>query len=374
MDDIPLYQALIEQEELDAVTDALRLGKLGMGAVVGDFEQAVHKVIDGDSRYVAAVSTGHAALHLSLLIAGVGPGDEVITPSLAHLADVQAIKAVGAEPVFCDIEDATVCIDVDRAAELVGPRTRAIVALDYGCHLCDHDALTALAEERELRIVHDAAHSFGSFSKGRPVGSFSDLCMFSFDPVKALSAIDAGVVVVRTEEELRRVHRLRRIGSSEPAELMYRNVREWTFDVQETGFRYHLSNVHAALGLAQLGKLDRIRASRQAACQRYVDNLGDTPWLRVPDTSFGEVNPFLFYVRVGDGRREDFRSKLEAFGIETGVHWHPAHRLTQFADCRQGPLSVTDAVADEIVSLPLHSGMSLDTVDRVCDVALSFPV
>src|SRR5947199_7338814 len=120
MDDIPLYQALIEQEELDAVTDALRLGKLGMGAVVGDFEQAVHKAIEGGCRYVAAVSTGHAALHLSLLIAGVGPGAEVITPSLAHLADVQALMAVVAEHVFCDIEDHTICLDVERAAQLDG--------------------------------------------------------------------------------------------------------------------------------------------------------------------------------------------------------------------------------------------------------------
>src|SRR3954447_20323458 len=183
MDDIPLYQALIEQEELDAVNDALRLGKLGRGAGCGDDEQAAHRPVDGGCRYVAAVSTGHAALHLSLLIAGVGPGDEVITPSLAHLADVQTIMAVGAEPVFCDIDDDTICLDVERAAELVSPRTRAIVALDYGCHLCDHDALAALAEDRGLRVVHDAAHSFGSSWRGRPIGSFSDLLMFSFDPV-----------------------------------------------------------------------------------------------------------------------------------------------------------------------------------------------
>jgi dTDP-4-amino-4,6-dideoxygalactose transaminase len=198
--------------------------------------------------------------------------------------------------------------------------------------------------------------------------------MFSFDPVKALSCMDGGLVVVRTEEELKRIHRLRRIGSSEPAELMYRDERAWTFDALEVGYRYHLSNVHAAFGLAQLAKLERIRATRQAACRQYNELLSGAPGLRVPDTDFADVNPFLYYLRVGSGRRDDFRSKLESFGIETGIHWHPAHRLSLFADCRQGALDVTDRVADEIVSLPLHSGMALDTVDRVCEAVLAFPI
>jgi dTDP-4-amino-4,6-dideoxygalactose transaminase len=374
MDDIPLYKALVEQPELAAVNEAMSSGKLGMGAYVGAFERSARAAIGADDRFVAAVSTGHAALHLSLLLAGIGPGDEVITPSLAHLADVQAIAAVGAEPVFCDIDDDTLCLDVDRAAALVGPRTKAIIPLDYGCHVCDHDAIAALAGEAGLRVVHDAAHAFGSSYRGRAIGTFSDLCMFSFDPVKALSCMDGGLIVVRTEEELKRVHRLRRIGSSEPAELMYRDERAWTFDVVELGFRYHLSNVHAAFGLAQLAKLDRIRDSRQAACRRYNEILGGAPGLRVPDTDFAEVNPFLYYVRVGSGRRDDLRSKLESLGVETGIHWFPAHRLTQFVDCRQGALDVTDRVADEIVSLPLHSGMCLDTVDRVCEAVLSFPI
>src|SRR4051812_6402728 len=296
MDLIPLYKALVERDELEAVAEAMRSGKLGMGAYVGAFEQAVLELIrdgDGDGngdrhgdRYVAALSTGHAALHLSLVIAGIGPGDEVIVPSLSHLADVQAIAAVGAEPIFCDVDDRTLSIDVERAAELVTPRTRALVALDYGCHLCDHDAIAELASSAGLRVIHDAAHAFGASYRGRPVGSFSDLCMFSFDPVKAVSCMDGGMLVVRTEEELRRVQRLRRIGSSESADLMYRDTRTWTFDVVETGFRYHLSNVHAAFGLAQLGKLDRIRSSRQDASRRYSEQLRAAPWLHLPDTDF----------------------------------------------------------------------------------------
>ncbi|MEO5678939.1 MAG: aminotransferase class I/II-fold pyridoxal phosphate-dependent enzyme, partial [Acidimicrobiales bacterium] len=194
---IPIYKALMESEELEAASVALRRGWLGMGGYVAEFEEAVEKTIGG-SRRAVAVSTGYAALHLALIIADLKAGDEVIVPSLTHLADGQAIRAVGAEPVLCDVDDTTLCLDPARVAELVGPRTRAIVSMDYGCHLADHWAIADLASRHGLRVIHDAAHSFGASRGEDMIGSFSDIAMLSFDPVKALSCIDAGVVVVQT--------------------------------------------------------------------------------------------------------------------------------------------------------------------------------
>jgi len=374
MDRIPIYKALMEAEEIEAAEQALRRGWLGMGSYVGDFERAVEKVLGG-TRLAVAVSTGYAALHLGLITAGVGPGDEVIVPSLTHLADVQAIRAVGASPVLCDVLDATLCLDPARVAELVGPRTRAILTMDYGCHLADHAAIADLAADHGLRVVHDAAHSFGAFRGEEMVGSFSDICMFSFDPVKAVSCIDAGMVVVRTEEEAQRLLALRILGASHPAELAYNQQRAWHFDVTEDGFRYHLSNVHAAIGLAQLAKLDSIRASRQAACRTYgarLAGLDGIDGLGVPGCDVGELNPFLYYVRVRDGRRQAFREHLADRGVDTGIHWMPVHETTLYRECRRGDLSVTDVAAAEIVSLPLHSGMPQEWVDRVCDAVVSF--
>jgi dTDP-4-amino-4,6-dideoxygalactose transaminase len=353
------------------VGDAVRGGWLGMGGAVGDFEQAVEKVLGG-TRVAVAVNTGYSALHLGFIVAGVGAGDEVIVPSLTHLADVQAIRAVGARPVLCDVLDATLCLDPARVAELVGPRTRAILAMDYGCHLADHAGVTAVAEAHGLRVVHDAAHSFGAYRGDEAVGSFSDICMFSFDPVKALSCIDAGIVVVKTEEEAQRLRSLRILGASHPAELTYRQQRAWDFDVVEDGFRYHLSNVHAAVGLAQLSKLDRIRLSRQRACRTYQARLAGIAGLRVPEADVDDLNPFLFYVRVLDGRRQEFREHLADRGVDTGIHWLPVHRTTLYSSCDRGDLTVTDVAAEEIVSLPLHSGMPEAVVDRVCDAVVSF--
>lgn len=368
---IPIYRALIEAEEREAVEDALQAGWLGMGSLVGDFEQAVEKAV-GATRLAVAVSTGFAALHLGLIVAGVGEGDEVIVASHTHLADVQAIRAVGARPVLCDVLDDTLCLDPARVEKLIGPRTAAILSMDYGPHLADHDAIAALASRHGLRVVHDAAHSFGAFLGDQAVGGFSDVCMLSFDPVKALSCIDAGVVMVKTEAEVERLRALRVLGSTASAHSTYGHRRIWDFDVVEDGYRYHLSNVHAAIGLAQLGKLDRIRAGRQASCQRYAAGLADLDGLRLPAGDVAGLNPFLYYVRVLDGRRQAFREHLADRGVETGVHWLPVHRTTLYAGCRRGELPVTDRAAGEIVSLPLHSGMAAETVDRVCDAVRSF--
>jgi len=343
-----------------------------MGVFVGEFEEAIEKVIGSASRRAIAVNTGYAALHLGLVVADVGPGDEVILPSLTHLADVRAIRAVGAEPVLCDIDDVTLCLDPERVAELIGPRTRAIISMDYGPHLADHAGIADLASTHNLRVVHDAAHSFGSSLGDDMVGSFSDICMFSFDPVKALSCIDAGVLVVRSEKELHRLRSLRVLGASHPAELAYGHARAWHYDVVEDGYRYHLSNLHAAIGLAQLAKIDTIRWSRQAACRRYTARLGEVPGLSVPDADVTGLNPFLYYVRVADGRRQELREHLAARGIETGIHWVPLHQLTLFRECRRGPLDVVDRAAEEILSLPLHSGMPEEMVEQVCDGVVSF--
>jgi dTDP-4-amino-4,6-dideoxygalactose transaminase len=369
---IPLYRSLIETEEVEAGSAELAAGWLGMGQSVSAFEEAVHRAVDAGGRGTVAVSTGHAALHLAMVVAGAGPGTEVIVPAFTHLADVQAIVAVGAEPVFCDIDPLTLCIDVDRAAELVGPATRAVVLMDYGPHLCDHDAAAALADERGLRTVHDAAHAFGSAYHGRPVGSFSDVCIFSFDPVKALTAIDAGIVVVRDEIEMHRLRHLRLLGSDQPVTASYRNEKTWDYDAVDIGYRYHLSNVHAAVGLAQIAKLDRIRTTRQAACRRYQERLKAVEGVGLPPTDFDDVNPFRYYIRVAPGVRDNLRAHLADRGIGTGIHWRPAHLHTRFRGFRQGPLAITEQVGEEIISLPLHSAMPAAVVDRVCDEVAAY--
>lgn len=372
LEKIPVFKPLLQEEEHAAAREVLDAGWLGMGSYVGRFEQALRQFIDAPDRHVVAVSTGHAALHLGLLAMGVGPGDEVLTPSFNNAADFQAILATGAEPVFCDIDDNSLCIDLDKAETLLSPRTKAVIVMDYDCVLCQHDRVASFAKAHSLRVLHDAAHSFGSRYQGKMVGSFSDVTMFSFDPVKTITCIDGGALVVRSENEVERLHEMRLIGMSQPAKVMYTDARAWTYDLRALGFRYHMANLHAAIGLAQLAKIEDISRSRRESCRYYNEGLKIVPNVVVPKTDFHDVTPFLYYIRVPADRRDALRAYLSAAGVDTGIHWQPGHSFTLLKNCRHGDLSVTDRVAKEVLSLPLHSGMSTATLDQVISTVTDF--
>lgn len=362
---IPVFKPLIEHEELEESRKSLEQGWLGMGSSVGEFESALREYIQADDHYVVAVSTGHAALHLGLLLMGVGPGDEIITPSFNNIADFQAILATGAAPVFCDIDPDTLCIDLAKAELLITDKTKAIIAMDYDCVLCDHDAVAAFSQKHGVRVLHDAAHSFGSSYKGKKVGSFSDITMFSFDPVKTITCIDGGALVVKTEEEMLRLHEMRLIGMAQPTSVMYGNARAWTYDVKALGFRYHMANLHAAIGCAQIGKMNRISASRREICRYYSSQLSGIPALQVPKSDFEDITPFLYYILVPSDRRSALREHLGQNGIDTGIHWQPGHAFSLFKECRHGDLSVTERIGNQVLSLPLHSMMSLETANHI---------
>jgi dTDP-4-amino-4,6-dideoxygalactose transaminase len=362
---IPVFKPLIGKDEKEACLNVLDVGWLGMGKNVGEFEEAVKRHIEADDRYVVAVSTGHAAIHLGLLLMGIGPGDEVITPSFNNAADFQAILATGASPVLCDIEEDTLNIDIEKAEALITENTKAIIVMDYDCILCDHDKIIEIANKHNIRILHDAAHSFGSKYKGRKIGSFSDITMFSFDPVKTITCLDGGILVVKTKEEMHKLHEMRLVGMGQPAEVMYQNTRAWTYDMKHLGYRYHMSNMHAAIGLAQLSKIKEIEESRRESCRYYNTNLSNIDNIIIPKTEFNDITPFLYYIRVPSRIRDEFRKYLLENGIDTGIHWQPGHWFSLLKDAKRGDLSVTEQIGHEILSLPLHSCMAADEIEKI---------
>ncbi len=362
---IPVFKPHIGIETAKAAVAALDLGWLGMGSYVGEFERGLESYLGLTGRRVVAVNTGTSALHLAMLVTGVGPGDEVITPSFNNIGDLQAIRAVGADPVFCDIRNDNLGIDVAKAEALVSPRTKVVIGMDYAGIPCDLDNLHAMAGRHGLRVVHDAAHSLGSRHGGKPIGSVGDIVIFSFDAVKTLTCIDGGALVVNSEGEVEQLHRLRFLGTDQSPQRLYTNNRSWTYDVAGPGFRYHLANLHASIGLSQLSRLDEFVATRQRACRLYSDLLGDVDGLTLPATDFRDVAPFIYYVRVLNGRRDALKQALLERGVDTGIHWIPGHQFSFFKDCRGGDLSVTERIGSEILTLPLHSFMEVQTVERV---------
>jgi dTDP-4-amino-4,6-dideoxygalactose transaminase len=364
---VPVFQPALGLDTVKAVVDALHAGWLGMGALTQAFEDGLARFLGLRDRFVVATNTGTSALHLGLLAAGVGPGDEVITPAFNFVADHQAIVTAGAAPVLCDIEDATLGLDPEKVDALVGPRTRAVVPLHFGGVPGQLKALYALAERRGLRVVEDATHAFGTQVEGRPIGSFGDVTCFSFDPVKVITAIDGGAVVVGDARDLERLRHWRFLGIDRETHERYKNSRAWQYDVVSAGFRYHLTNINAAVGLSQLTQAAAFIGSRRESCRLYSRLLAGVPGVRCPATDFADVAPFIYTIRVPAARREGLIAHLRARGIATGIHFLPAHEFTFLRGCRRGDLSVTERVAAEIVTLPLHSHMAPTLVERVAE-------
>jgi len=205
------------------LTDALNIGWLGMGAITKEFEERIATFLGLDNRYVVATNTGTSALHLALRVAGIGPGDEVITPSFNYVADHQAIRMTGANVVMCDIRDDNLGIDCEKAELLITEKTKVIIPLHFAGIPCDQTGVYQLAEKYGLRVIEDAMHAFGTTINKRKMGSYGDITCFSFDPVKIITSIDGGCVVVNSLEEVQRLHRMRLLGVDKDTTERYKN-------------------------------------------------------------------------------------------------------------------------------------------------------
>lgn len=371
---IPVFQPYLNDEEVSACARALSSKYLGMGSFVGEFEKALIEELKlPEEMGLVTCSTGHAALHMALETLNIGPGDEVITPSFNNVADFQAISAVGADTVFCDIERETLCIDPESIHGAVSDRTKAIIAMDYGACLANHDAISKIADQYGLPVIHDAAHSFGSVYNGAAIGHQSDFTMFSFDPIKNITCIDGGALVIKDGSAVPALQEMRLLGMTQRVETSYRNSRDWNYDVRNIGFRYHLANLHASIGLSQMAKFDTIKARRRNLYQRYLDQLAghESVQIQRSDLPSGIV-PFILCAKVDAPHRSGLKARLKELGIETGIHWRPGHTFEKYANCRSTPLPVTDAIAKEIVSLPFFPDLTIDQVDFICTSIKSY--
>jgi dTDP-4-amino-4,6-dideoxygalactose transaminase len=228
------------------------------------------------------------------------------------------------------------------------------------------------AKKYNVRVIHDAAHSFGSSYNGKMVGSFSDITMFSFDPVKTITCLDGGALIVKTKEEMAQLHEMRLVGMGQPASVMYQNKRAWTYNVSRLGFRYHMSNIHAAIGLAQLAKIELITETRRKVCRFYNTELRKLKEVITPDTNYEGITPFLYYIRVPAEKKEALKIFMIENGVDVGVHWQPGHWFELFKDARRGDLSITDRIGHEILSLPLHSCMDEGSMTKVVKTIKEF--
>lgn len=363
---IPVSRPQVGEEELSAVQEVFLSHWLGMGAQVKKFEDAISEFLGGDPRSeVIAVNTGTTALHLTLEAIGVGPGDEVIVPSLTFVAIAQAIASLGATPVFCEVEETTLNPNVQDAMRCFSSRTKAVVPVHYRGMPCDLGSLLPWAKEHRLRVVEDAAHAFGSHHQGQRIGSFGDITCFSFDPIKNITCGEGGAIVTRDRELAECLRRKRILGIDKDTWSRYHNQRVWFYDVMEQGFRYHMSNINAAIGLTQLSKFDRMNHRKIAIAQRYDESFSKLPGIHLLKTNYDGLALFTYIIRIVNGERDQLMEFLKEQGVDSGVHYIPVHHFSHFQKFATRALPTTDKLYQQIVTLPLFPDMTDSQTEQV---------
>jgi dTDP-4-amino-4,6-dideoxygalactose transaminase len=372
MEKIPVFAPSIGEDTKKHLNEAIDIGWLGMGSASKEFEDRISDFLELDDRFVAVVNTGTSALHIALLTAGIGPGDEVITTSFNYVADHQAIKMTGADVVMCDIRDDNLGIDCKKAEELISKKTKAIIPLHFAGIPCDQEGVFNLAKKYDLRVIEDAMHAFGTEINGKKIGSYGDITCFSFDPVKIVTSVDGGCVIVNSKEELEKLYHLRLLGVDKDTVERYKNKRAWDYDVVNEGFRYHMNTISAVVGISQIKQIKNFIESRQKTCQRYNDAFKEISDLKIPQTEFSDISPFIYSLRILNGKRQQLIEHLKNENIDVGIHFIPVHKHEYFKNSKCGNMNITNKVVDEVLTLPLHSFMKEEFVQRVINGITSF--
>jgi dTDP-4-amino-4,6-dideoxygalactose transaminase len=370
---LPFALPDIGEEEIAAVVACLRSGWVTTGPATRQFEQEFRAYLGGEVETIS-VNSATAGLHLALESLGIGPGDEVILPTLTFTATAEVVRYLGATPVFVDVDPASLNLSPTAVQAAITSRTRAIVPVHYAGMACDMDALLELARAHGLRVVEDAAHAFPTRYRGRLVGTLdSDITVFSFYANKTMTTGEGGMVVTRDPELARRIRLMRLHGISQDAFNRYvSRTPAWFYEVVAAGFKYNLTDIASAIGIEQLRKINHFLARREQLAHRYDKALGGLPLVLPPRPEGGSTHAWhLYVVRLAPAARygrDELINELSRRGIGTSVHFIPLHRQPYWRDtCALSPgrFPVAEASYHAMLTLPLYTKMTDADQERV---------
>ena len=363
---IPLSDIDFDDDEAMAVQNVIKSRWLTMGKVTQEFELSFAGYIQ--TKHAIAVTNATAALHLACLALGIGPGDEVIVPSLTFVATANAVRYVGATPIFADIisqED----LNISPAAidSLITSRTRAIIVVHYAGYPCDMPAILSIAKQHGLFVIEDAAHAVGSELQDRKLGAWGDISCFSFFSNKNLTTGEGGMLTTDNDEIAQKLSRLRSHGMTSLTWDRHKG-HAWSYDVVDLGYNYRIDEIRAALGLSQLAKVEKNNERRRHLSQIYHSALHkhvpqvDIPFQHHEGKTAAHIMPILL---PRGTKRETFMGCMKEQGIQTSIHYPPIHTFTSYNGDAKWNLPITEEVAGREVTLPLFPTMSVEDVDEV---------
>lgn len=371
---LPFARPDIGPAEIDAVSAAMRSGWVTTGPKTKEFEQAFTAFLGGGGLQSIAVNSATAGLHLALEALGIGPGDEVIAPTLTFTATVEVVRYLGADPVLVDVDPVTLNIYPAKVRAAITPRTKAIMPVHYGGLACDMDAILAIAKEHHLKVVEDAAHALPTTWRGTLVGQLqSDVTVFSFYANKTITTGEGGMAVTHDPALAQRMRTMRLHGMSRDAfDRFTSKTPAWYYEVVAPGFKYNMTDVAAAMGVEQLARLPQFVQRRQTLASRYNTQLAPLPLLLPADAPHGDTHAWhLYVIRLRADAplgRDEVIQALSDRGIGTSVHYVPLHRHPYWRDRYQLTPEMfpqADAAYQAMISIPLFTAMGDSDQDRV---------
>ena len=373
-----LSRSIVGKKEADAVAEVIcEDGYLGMGGTTRKFEEAVARYLGIEPWQAISVNSGTAALHLACQAARIQSDlpeselAEILVPTLTFVASFQAITGAGCKPVACDVLTATGTLDLEDAERRITPRTIAVMHVDYASNPWRLDRVYEFAKSHNLRMIDDAAHAFGCKHHGRKIGSFGDIVCFSFDGIKNITCGEGGMAVAFARETAQLIADARLLGVEGDTQKRFAGGRSWDPDVRNQGWRCHLSNIMAAIGLTQLERLEtEFIPARQKLYALYKSRLAGAPNLELLVTDPADyIVPHIMPVRILGGLRDGAVEFLHANGVPTGTHYKPNHLLTLFGNGQES-LPNAETLYGELATLPLHPGLAPEDVEKVCSLLL----
>lgn len=368
---IPYGKQSISEEDIQAVVDVLRSDYLTTGPEIEKFEQSIARYVGAE--YAVAVSSGTAALHAACFAAGITGGDEVITTPITFAASANCVLYCGAKPVFADIDSDTYNISPAEIAKNITSKTKAVIPVHYSGQPCDMDEIMYIAKKNNLIVIQDAAHALGAGYKGKKTGSFGDMTIFSFHPVKHITTGEGGMVVTNNEEFYRRLKLFRSHGVTRDKNMLKKDEGGWYYEQIELGYNYRITDIQCALGISQLRKLDKFIARRRFLTERYNNAFKNAEGIKIPYIKEGCNSSHHLYVIQVKNRKEVFDKLYEA-GIGVNVHYIPVYKHPYYQ--MNGYKSVCCKNAEElykhIISLPLYYGLTEKQQDYVIEKVIEY--
>lgn len=368
---IPFHRAYIGQEEIDNVVEVLRSGWHTMGPKTAEFEEKFRRYTG--ARFALSVNSCTAALHLALEAIGLEAGDEVLVPAITFTATAEVVCYYKAKPVFVDVEPDTMNIDASKLEPKITRKTKAIIVVDFGGQPVDYDAIRKIARKHKLRLIADSAHCLPSSYKGKRVGTLADLTCFSFYATKTLDTGEGGMVTTDNPEWAERMKVMRLHGMNKDAWKRYAKGGSWYYEIVAPGFKYNTTDINAALGLAQLKRLEWMRAKRASVARAYDRAFAKMPELEIPTLRKGRRSSVHLYVlKLNLDRltldRAAFISELFRRGVAAGVHFIPLYGQPFYRDTfrlKRADWPASEALYPRILSLPIYPGLKKAEVDRI---------